>query len=220
MKQIAIFMALILLFSMTFVIAQSDNAQQGQEQAQNQEISEDAIPTLISEQTQTRARNKEELKQMIQERKELQQQELGEMKQQEQKVFQNQNRVRLAVHALLAMENLTGGIGQQVSAIAREFNNSAQATIRQEQRMQMRNALTRFFAGGDEAAAEEMEQEVNQNREKITSLRQLYNECDCDAEVKAMMQEQIQNMEQEQNRLNELAAKEKKSKGLFGWLWK
>ncbi len=205
---------------MTFVIADSDNAgqgQQNQEQEQNQEMNEDAGATQT--QTQTRARNLTELKQMIQERKELQQQELAQMKQKEKNVYQNQNRVRLAVHALLAMENLTG-IGKNVSAIAREFNNSAQATIRHEERMQMRNALTRFFAGGDEATAEEMEQEVTRNRERTQNLRQLYKECDCDEEVKAMMQEQIQNMEQEQTRLQELATKEKKSKGLFGWLWK
>jgi len=128
--------------------------------------------------------------------------------------------VRLAVHALLAMENLTGGIGRNVSQIAREFNNSAQATIRAEERIQTRNMLMSFFFGGDEQAAEEMEQEVNRNRERIQELKRLMQECECEEEVKAMLQEQIQNMEQEQNRIQELAQNEKKSKGIFGWLWK
>ena len=35
-----------------------------------------------------------------------------------------------------------------------------------------------------------------------------------------MMQEQIQQMEQEQLRLQDLAQNEKKSKGLLGWIWK
>ncbi|MCK9307901.1 MAG: hypothetical protein M0P17_10290, partial [Methanoculleus sp.] len=41
----------------------------------------------------------------------------------EKEFIPDRNRVRLAVHALLAAENRTGGIGQNVSAIAREVNN-------------------------------------------------------------------------------------------------
>ena len=135
-------------------------------------------------------------------------------------IYKNQNRVRLAVHALLAMENLTGGIGRNISQIAREFNNSVRATIRAEERVQKRNALQRFFAGGDNEAAEEIEQKVNQNRQMVEQLKQLREQCECGSEVKALMQEQIQNMEQEQTRLQSLAQGEKASKGLFGWLWK
>ncbi len=36
----------------------------------------------------------------------------------------NHNEVRIAVHTLLSMEDRTGGIGQNISALAREFNNS------------------------------------------------------------------------------------------------
>ena len=101
-----------------------------------------------------------------------------------------------------------------------EFNNSVQATIRAEERIQTRNFILSFFFGGDEQAAGEIEQEVNMNQERIQELTQLMNQCECDNEVKAMLQEQIQNMEQEQNRLQELAQEQKKSKGLLGWLWK
>jgi len=154
-----------------------------------------------------------ELKQMIQKKK------------QETKTLgnKNQNAVRLAVHSLLAMENLTGGIGKNISQIAREFNNSIQATIKVEGRIQSRSSLIKFFMGGDEEAAEEMEQEVNQNRLRIQELRRLMEKGDCEKEVKAMLQEQIQEMEGEQNRLQKLAQREKKDKGLFGWfsgLWK
>jgi len=172
------------------------------------------------QQVQTRARNTTELRQMIQERQQEMNQSMQTLREQVRSVYQNQNRVRLAVHALLAMENLTGGIGRNVSQIAREFNNSVQATIRAEERIQTRNMLMRFFSGGDEQAAEEMEQEVNRNRERIQELRRLMQECECDEEVKAMLQEQIQNMEMEQNRIQDLAQNEKKSKGIFGWLWK
>jgi hypothetical protein len=135
----------------------------------------------------------------------------------QQKVYQNQNQVRLAVHALLSMENMTGGIGKNVSAIAREFNNSVMSTIRAEEKIQTRSGFARFFAGGDETTATELESEVEQNELRIQQLTQLRNECQCDQEVKDLMQEQIQLMQQEQTRLRELAQQEKKSKGLFDW---
>jgi hypothetical protein len=148
------------------------------------------------------------------------QQEMSGKSEKEQKVLQNQNQVRLAVHALLEMKDEIGGIGPQVSEIARNFNNSVQATIQAEEKIQTRSAFSRFFAGGDKKAGEELEAEVNENQLRIQELKQLKDQCDCGEEVKAMMQEQIQSMEQEQARLRELAQKEKKSKGMFGWLWK
>ncbi len=170
---------------------------------------------------QLKAGNVAELKQMIQQKQQEMEQELaGLSNKDKQKVFRNQNQVRLAVHTLLSMENLTGGIGKNVSAIAREFNNSVQSTIRAEEKIQAKSRIMRFFTGGDDEAAGEIEQEVNMNREKIQQLKRLKDQCNCTAEVKAMFQEQIQNMELEQNRLRQLAQSEKKSKGLFGWLWK
>ena len=174
----------------------------------------------IQTQQRVRARNVSELRNMIQERSQEMNQELKNLTKSEEKVYKNQNTVRLAVHSLLAMENLTGGIGKNISQIAREFNNSVRATIKSEEKIQNRNRLVKFLFGGDDEAAGEMEQEVNQNQERIQNLKQLKEKCNCTEEVNAILQEQIQNMEQEQNRLQELAQNEKKSKGLFGWLWK
>ena len=157
---------------------------------------------------------------MVQARQQEMKQEMQEMGQGQQNMYMNQNQVRLAVHALLAMEGLVGGIGKNVSEIARGFNNSIQSTIKAEEKIQTRGRIARFFMGGDHEAAEEMEQEVNRNRERIQELKQLKEQCECDEEVMNMFQEQIQNMEQEQNRLQGLAQAEKKSKGIFGWLFK
>jgi len=210
MKKIIIpFLVLILIIPLVFGQSQQRGRQSGQ-----------GTGSETGQQVQTRARNTTELKQMIQEREQEMNQSMQGLKKELKEMYQNQNRVRLAVHALLAMENLTGGIGRNVSQIAREFNNSVQATIRAEERIQTRNMLMRFFFGGDEQAAEGMEQEVNRNRERIQELRRLMQECDCEEGVKTMLQEQIQNMEMEQNRIQELAQNEKKSKGIFGWLWK
>jgi hypothetical protein len=168
--------------------------------------------------------NSEEARTRVQEKIQAKEKELeDEMKgktEKEQKVLQNQNQVRIAVHALLEMKDGIGGIGPQISEIAKHFENSVQKTIEAEEKLQTRSSFSRFFAGGDKLAAEKLELEVKANKEKVEQLKQLKEECECDEEAKALMQEQIQSMEQEQERLGEIAAKEKKSKGIFGWLWK
>lgn len=172
---------------------------------------------IVQERRQIKAKTSIELKQIIQERRQEMTQELDEMKKERKEVSQNQNQVMLTVHALLASEDLVGGIGPQVSEIAREFNNSVQATMLAEEKINSRNKFVKFFIGGDNEAAEEIEQEVNKNRSRIQNLKQLMEQCKCDEEVRNIVQEQIMNTEEEQNRLENLAKNEKAKKGLFGW---
>jgi hypothetical protein len=172
----------------------------------------------IQQREEVRAQNVSALHEMVAQRKQAMNQELQALEEHQQLVYQNQNKVRLAVHSLLAMEGLVGGIGPQVSQIAEGVNTSVQATIRAEERIQSRSRFVRFFAGGDDEAAQEIGQHVIQNQERLQQLQQLSGECDCDEEVRALLQEHIRNMEQEQTRLQQLAQDELADKGLFGWL--
>lgn len=193
----------------------TQNAGEEQQLAvQTREQAEAGAGSENAEQVRARVEEKVQTKQQ-----ELEQEMVGKSEK-EQNVLQNQNQVRLAVHALLEMKDEIGGIGPQVSEIAQQFDNSVQATIKAEERIQAKSGFARFFSGGDEKAAEELETEVNANKAKVEELKQLKEQCECSEETKALMQEQIQSMEQEQERLGELAQKEKKSKGMFGWLWK
>ena len=130
----------------------------------------------------------------------------------------SQNEVRLAVHALLAMENMTGGIGPQVSAIAQDFNNSVQAEYQLEERIQNRGSFTRFFFGGDRAAARDLGNLTIQNQDRIRLIEQLMNSENLDADTRVMLQEQLQTMEQENTRLNQTASAELQNRGILGWL--
>ncbi|MBW2983198.1 hypothetical protein KY327_02750 [Candidatus Woesearchaeota archaeon] len=132
----------------------------------------------------------------------------------------NQNRVRTTVQALLEVGNMTGGIGQQVSEVAREFNNSVQQTIQAEEQVRKKSGLARFFTGGAEKAARQLENQTAQNQQRIQELQQLHDQCDCEEPVKEMLQQQIRSLEQEQQRLQELAQEERQKKGLLGWIWK
>jgi hypothetical protein len=195
------------------------NSQQEQVEQQTQNAGENTT-IRIQQREEVRARNVSELHEMVEQRKQEMNQEIQALPEYQQLVYQNQNRVRLAVHSLLAMEELVGGIGPQVSQIAEGFNMSVQATIRAEEQIQSRSRFVRFFAGGDEEATQDIEHHVVQNQERIRQLQQLSGECDCDEEVRALLQEQVQTMEQEQARLQQLAQDERTDKGLFGWLWK
>lgn len=167
-----------------------------------------------------RAQNREELRSMIEEHKQEFDNEAEQAQERSREVLQNQNEVRTAVAALLSAEDLIGGIGPQVSQIAQDFNNSVQATIQAEEQIQNRGRFVRFFVGGNEDAAQTLTQEANQNQVRIQEMNQLLTQCtDCDAQVKTMLQEQIQNMEREQERLQQVADSETQSKGLFDYLF-
>jgi len=165
-----------------------------------------------------RAQTMVEAREMIQERQQEMVEELQDLVGAEQRVYQNQNSVRTAVHALLTVEDLVGGIGPQVSQVAIDINDSVLATVVAEEKIQKRNPFVRFFMGGDQEAVEELKQELNKNEERVQELKQLREDCDCDEEVGEMLQEQIQKIEQEQNRLQILTEKETGSRGIFGWV--
>ncbi|MFH1445087.1 MAG: hypothetical protein ABIF08_01250 [Nanoarchaeota archaeon] len=195
------------------VIAPNKNQQQTQNTGDSGQLK-------VTNTEQVKAKTLSGLTQSIQNRNQEMNQEMESLGQTQQNVLQNQNKVRLAVHAFLAMEDLVGGIGKNVSEIAREFDNSMQKTVQAEERMQTRNIFMFFFFGGDEVSAAEIEEELNMNQNRMEKLQELKEQCQCNEELKNMFQEQMQNIEMEQTRLRELAQEHNMNKGLFGWLFK
>ncbi len=226
MKRIISILLVLILFSCSIAFAQKNTNIQAASLS-NQRVNEAAqlqnrtrTVVMLKQKEKLRARTTNELREITRQKQQEMNQQMETLRKEKQKIYKNQNRVRLAVHSLLAMEDLVGGIGPQVREIAREFNNSIKETIQEEERIQARRGLLKFLIGGHKNAAEKLEEKVNRNQERIQRLRDLMESCDCNEEVKAMMREQIQNMEQEQDRLQEVAGNEKKNKGLFGWIWK
>jgi len=195
---------------------QVQNQQQEQVQTQTQEQNEEGGGNLENGQ-QLRARTSNELKSMIQEKRGEMIEEVKLMKGNLQKAYENQNEVRTAVQALLAMEDLVGGIGQEVSKVANQFNNSIGETIKAEETIRNKNRIIRFFAGGDHETAEKLQNLVDQNRIRLQKLKELKNEADCEEEVRELMQEQIQSMEQGQAKLQEMIQNERDARGIWGW---
>jgi hypothetical protein len=191
----------------------------GQVQQETQNIGENET-ILVQQREEVRVQNASELHEMLEQREREMNQELQTLDEPQQLVYQNQNRVRLTVESLMATADLAGELGPRMVQLAQELDASVNATIRAEERIQTRNTIVRFLFGGDAEAAREIEQQVLQNQERIRELQALLGECTCDTEVRAILQEQLQNAEQEQLRLQQVAANELQAEGLLGWLWK
>ncbi|MGD0079768.1 MAG: hypothetical protein ABSB80_03860 [Methanoregula sp.] len=126
--------------------------------------------------------------------------------------------VQIAAHSLMAMENLTGEIGPRVVGIADEINASESNITPLEQRIENGNSLFRFMFGGDKAAANQIDDQVALNQQRIQTLEQLMQNSTLQPDVEQAMQEQITVLQQEQDRLANLTATERNTTGLFWWI--
>ena len=134
----------------------------------------------------------------------------------EREQIKNENEVRIAVTTLLDVEDLSGGIGRNVSAIARDFNNSASSTRKLEDRIQSRNSFVRLLFGGDRDAARELAAQTAQNNARIAELQRLISNATLNTEVRAMIEDQVRIVQKDQDRLAQLATREQEDRGLFG----
>jgi hypothetical protein len=130
--------------------------------------------------------------------------------------IKNENEVRIAVTTLLDVEDLSGGIGRNVSAIARDFNNSASSTRKLEDRIQSRNSFVRLLFGGDRDAARELAAQTAQNNARIAELQRLISSATLNTEVRAVIEDQVRIVQKDQDRLSQLATREQEDRGLFG----
>jgi hypothetical protein len=166
--------------------------------------------------THQKAQSLDELNQMIQNNEEKLSKETLSMNKNKKFIYENQNKVRNAIYSLLSMESLIPSVGILVSDIARQLNGSVQKIIIAEEKIQKRNFLIRFFAGGDKKSADEIETELKLNEKRISDLETLKLRCECSGEIKNIFEQQIQIIKEEQNRLQRLIDSEKSSNGLFG----
>mgnify|MGYP001613974684 CR=1 FL=1 len=115
----------------------------------------------------------EDLKQKIEERKHELEDEEASTTPKFKNAMKNANEVRLAVHALLASRDLLGGIGEQVSEIAKHMNDSVATTTSAEAQIESRGFFAKIFFGGDKRAAKVIVKEAKRNQESIAKLTEL-----------------------------------------------
>jgi predicted RND superfamily exporter protein len=126
--------------------------------------------------------------------------------------------VQVAAHALMSMQDIAGDIGPRVAAIADDINTSESNITPFEQRIDDRTGFFRFLFGGDKVAANQINDQVAQNQQRIQTLEQLAQNSTLQPDVQQAMQDQITVLEQEQSRLSNLTAAETNSSGLLWWI--
>lgn len=149
---------------------------------------------------------------------------LQQVSQLEQNLSRDQDRdqahVDLALSTFAIAGSVTGGAGPELSRLAGEINQSLAAAYQAEQQMSTRSSFMRMLIGGDRDAAGLLIQSADQNQQRIQAMEQLLATCsDCDPQVRVKLEEQVQTLSQEQNRLLTLGQQEQADRGLFSWLF-
>ena len=184
---------------------------------QAREVFKDRIE-FMRENATTSARSLEQLKQLIEERRMEIKDEVASTTPDVRKILKDATSMRVAVHALLASRDLLGGgIGQQVSEIAKHMNDSVASTTNAEAMVQSRGFFSKLLFGGDKKSAEVITKQVEQNEARLQTLTELLASASTTEEVKATLDAQVQAMQTEQGRLQSVAEKQSKLWGLFSW---
>ena len=196
---------------------QNSNEQKDDEELKNEDQEDQGEIEIELEDDEDIAFSLDDLKKKIETRKLELDDEEASTTVKSREIVKNANEVRLAVHSLLASKELLGGIGWQVSEIAKDMNDSVATTTNAEVRIQARSFFAKLFFGGDSAAAEVITQSVAQNQQRINDLTKLLGEANVSADIQIVLKAQIAAIQDAQTRLHALAEKEQKMWGLFSW---
>lgn len=159
----------------------------------------------------------DDLKQKIEERRQELEDEETSTTEKNKDIVENANEVRLAVHALLSSKELLGGIGEQVSEIAKQMNDSVATTTSAEAKIESRSFLVKLFFGGDKETAKVISKEAERNQKSIEKLTELLDQATLSVDFQAALKAQITAIQDAQARLQALAEKEQEMWGLFSW---
>jgi hypothetical protein len=108
------------------------------------------------------------------------------------------------------------GIGQQVRIIAQQQNDSGTTTAKLIKKIQLRNKIKTFLFGSDYKNLGALRSEIVQVRNRLQQLNRLLENATTTPETQA----QIQNLEQEQTKIENFIEQQEGKFSLFGWLTK
>ena len=112
-----------------------------------------------------------------------------------------------------------GGIGEQVRAVAREQDESNEKIAEAIDEIQNRSKLKTFLIGTDYKNIGQLRSEMVKTRNQIEQLERLLDETTSE-ENKTALQEQIQTLEQEQQKIEDFLKANESKFSLFGWFVK
>jgi hypothetical protein len=141
---------------------------------------------------------------------------------QDQQLAQDQDRLKteLALYSITIAAPVSGSNATQFISLANQINQSYAVADQAQTRIENRDPVTRFFLGGDTAAAETLLQLTDQNQDRIHLLEQELQNCDCNLTIRDQLQQQLVTLDQDQDRLKTLANQTLQDKGLLGGLFR
>ena len=117
---------------------------------------------------------------------------------------------------LKAASSTAGGIGEQVRLIAQQQNDSDATVTAAITKIENRNKIKTFLFGSDYKNLGALRSEIVQTRNRIEQLNRAIENTTDTAEIQA----QIQNLEQEQTKIESFIKAQEGKFSLFGWLVK
>ena len=130
------------------------------------------------------------------------------------------NRTRIYAANIADIAELTDNqtIKKELKNISSDLNFSSIGLIQAQKKIERRRFLVRLFVGGDRKAAKAIKQRTIHIQNKLQRLEQLKEKVPDN--IRPLIEEHISALNEEVDRLEKLADKEEKSKGLLGWLFR
>jgi len=205
---------LVLVFLPVVVLAQGQGNQvQNQNQVQTQNQGED-------QQLQVSTQEQESLQEGQDEENE------GQAKGQPKSVSprsetarEHMSVVAQTVEELLTTQGAKGGLGQQVSVVAREQQQAQQEIEGELDKLEARRGWTKKLFGPDYKAIKNLNQQIERNRLRIRQLEQLQTQVANQAD-QTQIQEAVQALIEQNTAFEEQVQAEEQVGSLFGWLFK
>lgn len=134
-------------------------------------------------------------------------------------IYESYLKMKIAASSLLVARQSLSELPEDFSAAASEINLSIDQTFESEQNIAQRGLLIRFVLGGDQQSAEDIENTVTRNLERLTAIENTIKGIKYSDSIRSLLENQMATLKKEQERLLSLAKSEKKNRGVIGLIW-
>ncbi|MEA3272864.1 MAG: hypothetical protein U9P90_04335, partial [Patescibacteria group bacterium] len=131
---------------------------------------------------------------------------------------ERRSRVSNAVREMLQVADRSGGIGEQIRVVAQEQNRVQEEAENALTEANNRGRFMKFIIGPDFRRLKTVEERLENHTQKLDELEDLRGQLE-NEEDKALLDEQIEVMENVKQELEEQVVENKKGFSLFGWLF-
>lgn len=133
---------------------------------------------------------------------------------------EHRSEISTAVQGLVkAADREDGGVGEQVKVVAQEQNESKDKEADALDKIQNRNKFKTFLIGTDYKNVGQLRSEMVKTRNRIESLKRALNQVKNEAN-KTAIQEEINALEKEQQKINDFLTANENKFSVFGWFVK